>query len=346
MKKCIAGMSGGVDSSVTMLLLQEQGYDVVGVTLLLHGEKNDSDIADAKAVCDRMGIPHMVVDGHLTFRHCVMEHFAEVYQAGETPNPCVDCNRRVKFPLLMEAMENQQGDFIATGHYAQVQKENGRYLLKKAVDPAKDQSYVLYSLTQNQLAHLILPLGTLSKPQVRELAREHGFATASKSDSQDICFIPDGDYGQFLERFTGKHFPGGNFIDEAGRVLGQHNGAVRYTLGQRRGLGIPAEHRLYVIGKNMEHNTVTLGTNDALFAKTLYAANVNLISCDRLGAGEKMWARVRYQQREQPCMVWQTGDDTIRVEFETAQRAIAPGQAVVLYDGDTVVGGGTITGAE
>lgn len=344
-KLCIAGMSGGVDSSVTTLLLQQQGYDVTGLTLILHGEKDDGDLKDARAVCERMGIRHIAVDGTEAFRHRVMEHFVQVYQAGGTPNPCVDCNRGVKFPLLMEAMEQQQGDCIATGHYARISEENGRFLLKKAADPVKDQSYVLFCLSQQQLSRLVFPLGELTKPQVREIARAHGFVTASKSDSQDICFIPDGDYGEFLERFTGTQFPGGDFIDENGKVLGRHNGAVRYTLGQRRGLGISAESRLYVTGKDMEKNTVTLGRNEALFAGTLYADHVNLIACDRLSDGERLWARIRYQQKEQPCRVWQTGEDSIRVVFDDPQRAVVPGQAVVLYDGDVVVGGGTITGA-
>lgn len=343
-KRCIAGMSGGVDSSVTGLLLLEQGYYVTGMTLILHGEKDDTDIEDARKVCQKLGISHLAVDGRTQFRQRVMEHFAKVYESGGTPNPCVDCNRGVKFPLLMETMEQQGGDCIATGHYARIQQENGRFFLKKAVDASKDQSYVLYNLTQLQLSHLVLPLGTYTKPQVREIARSHGFVTASKSDSQDICFIPDGDYGSFLERFTGRIPQKGDFVDESGRVLGQHNGAVRYTLGQRRGLGIAAESRLYVVGKDMEKNTVTLGKNEALFQKTLYADQVNLIACDSLTEGQRLLARVRYQQKEQPCRVWQTGENTIRVEFDTPQRAIVPGQAVVLYDGDVVVGGGTITG--
>lgn len=343
-KRCIAGMSGGVDSSVTTLLLQEQGFEVVGLTLMLHGEKDDTDVNDARAVCMRLGIEHLAVDGRALFRQRVMEHFAAVYEAGGTPNPCVDCNRGVKFPLLMESMEQQGGDSIATGHYARVQQENGRFLLKKAVDASKDQSYVLYNLTQQQLSRLVFPLGGYTKPQVREIARNHGFVTASKSDSQDICFIPDGDYGSFLERFTGRKPVSGDFIDENGRVLGQHSGAVRYTLGQRRGLGIAAESRLYVVGKDMEKNTVTLGKNEALFQKTLYADHVNLIACDSISEGQRLLARVRYQQKEQPCRVWQTREDAIRVEFDAPQRAIVPGQAVVLYDGDVVVGGGTIAG--
>ncbi len=344
-KTCIAGMSGGVDSSVTALLLQEMGYDVVGLTLLLHGAMDapcSTDVRDARQVCQRLGIRHMLLDGRALFRQRVMENFASVYESGGTPNPCVDCNRTVKFPMLMEAMEQQEGHAIATGHYVRVQRGNDRFLLKKGLDPQKDQSYVLYHLTQKQLSRLVFPLGELTKAQVRELARQHGFGTASKSDSQDICFVPDGDYGSFLEQYRDRLFLSGDFVDENGRVLGRHAGAIRYTLGQRRGLGVPAASRLYVTGKDMEKNTVTLGENARLFAKALHATDVNLIACDHLTDGAVVSARIRYQQKEQPCRVWQTGEDAIRVEFFEAQRAIAPGQAVVLYDGDTVVGGGTI----
>lgn len=346
MKKCVAGMSGGVDSSVTALLLKEMGFEVLGLTLLLHTEKESQDIGDARAVCDRVGIPHLVVDGREMFREKVMEHFARVYEMGGTPNPCVDCNKNVKIPMIMETMEQQNATHIATGHYVRVEQQGQRYLLKKALDPKKDQSYVLYSLTQNQLSHLVFPLGGLTKPEVREIARQHGFATASKSDSQDICFVPDGDYGSFLERYRDKIFFSGDFVDETGRVLGRHAGAIRYTLGQRRGLGIPAESRLYVVGKDMEKNTVTLGSNDRLFARNVFVKDVNLIASDHLQDGEELRARIRYQQKEQPCRVYETGEKSLRVEFLEPQRAVAPGQALVLYDGDTVVGGGTIAGAE
>lgn len=342
-KKCVAGMSGGVDSSVTALLLKEMGFEVLGLTLLLHTEKESQDIADARAVCGRVEIPHLVVDGREKFREKVMEHFARVYEMGGTPNPCVDCNKNVKIPMIMETMEQQSANHMATGHYVRVEQQGERYLLKKALDPKKDQSYVLYSLTQNQLSHLVFPLGELTKPEVREIAQQHGFATASKSDSQDICFVPDGDYGSFLERYRDKIFFSGDFVDETGRVLGRHAGAIRYTLGQRRGLGIPAESRLYVVGKDMEKNTVTLGSNDRLFSKTVFVEDANLIAADHLQDGEQLCARIRYQQKEQPCRVYETGEKSLRVEFLEPQRAVAPGQALVLYDGDTVVGGGTIT---
>ena len=345
MQLCLAGMSGGVDSSVTALLLKEMGLSVLGLTLLLHGSSDAScsaDAADAKAICDRLGLQHKTLDGTARFRREVIERFAAVYESGGTPNPCVDCNRTVKIPLLMEEMERMGGDFIATGHYVRKEKQGNRWLLKKGLDPKKDQSYVLYSLTQKQLCHLIFPLGELTKPQVREIAEQHGFVTAQKGDSQDICFVPDGDYGAFLEHYRDKIFFSGNFIDRDGNVLGRHGGAIRYTPGQRRGLGVPAGSRLYVVDKDMEKNTVTLGRNEDLFRSTLTARDVNLIACDALTEGEPLQARIRYQQKEQPCRVYTTGENEIRVEFETPQRAIARGQALVLYDGDTVVGGGTI----
>ena len=345
MQRCIAGMSGGVDSSVTALLLKDMGLEVLGLTLLLHGAPEgacSADAADAKAICQRLGIRHMVLDGRDRFRQQVMERFAAVYESGGTPNPCVDCNKTVKIPLLMEEMERTEGDFIATGHYVRKEKQSGRWLLKKGLDPKKDQSYVLYNLTQKQLQHLIFPLGDLSKDEVRKIAAENGFVTAQKGDSQDICFVPDGDYGAFLEGYRDKIFFSGDFIDKDGNVLGRHGGAIRYTLGQRRGLGVPAGSRLYVVDKDMEHNTVTLGSNEDLFRTTLTAGDVNLIACDRLTEGEALRARIRYQQQEQPCRVYTTGENEILVEFETPQRAIAKGQALVLYDGDTVVGGGTI----
>lgn len=342
---CVAGMSGGVDSSVTALLLKEMGLEVLGLTLLLHGSSDAAcaaDARDAAEICGKLGFRHMTYDGREQFRENVMERFASVYEAGGTPNPCVDCNRTVKIPLLLEAMEAQGGGYIATGHYVRKEKQGERYLLKKGLDPLKDQSYVLYSLTQKQLAHLIFPLGELSKPQVRELAAAHGFVTAQKGDSQDICFVPDGDYGAFLERYREKIFFSGDFVDREGNVLGRHAGAIRYTLGQRRGLGVPAASRLYVVDKDMEKNTVTLGQNGELFRRELLAEDVNLIATDRLTDGEQLRARIRYQQKEQPCRVYQTGKQEIRVEFLEPQRAIVRGQAVVLYDGDTVVGGGTI----
>lgn len=345
MQLCVAGMSGGVDSSVTALLLKEMGLEVLGLTLLLHGSKDaacSADAADAKVICDRLGLAHRTLDGRDRFRRDVMEQFATVYESGGTPNPCVDCNRRVKIPLLLEEMEALGGDFIATGHYVRKEKQGDRWLLKKGLDPKKDQSYVLYNLTQKQLGHLIFPLGELSKEAVRSIAEQNGFVTAQKSDSQDICFIPDGDYGAFLERYREKIFFSGDFIDKTGKVLGRHGGAICYTLGQRRGLGVPAGSRLYVIDKDMEKNTVTLGSNDDLFRSELIAGDINLIACDGLTDGESLQARIRYQQKEQPCRVYNMEDGTLRVEFETPQRAIAKGQALVLYDGDTVVGGGTI----
>ena len=345
MPKCMIGMSGGVDSSVAAYLLKEQGYDCVGVTMLLHGGDGcgaGDDARDAAELCRRLEIPHEVVDFTAEFDRYVMAPFVAEYEAGRTPNPCIACNRHLKFQAMWQRAQELGCDFLATGHYAQVCRGGGRYQLKTAADAAKDQSYVLYFLSQEQLAHTLFPLGGLTKAQVREIAREQGFVSAEKAESQDICFVPDGDYGAFLERYTGKTYAPGSFLDKDGQVLGPHKGAVRYTLGQRKGLGIPAATRLYVTGKDMEKNTVTLGGNAELFTGCLTAAEVHLTGGVPLIDGMPLTAKVRYRQTAQSCRVFQTGPEEIRVEFETPQRAVTAGQAVVLYDGDTVVGGGTI----
>jgi tRNA-specific 2-thiouridylase len=249
----------------------------------------------------------------------------------------------MKFAHLMHRMYELEYDYVVTGHYARVEQDaaSGRYLLKKGVDESKDQSYVLYNLTQEQLAHTLFPLGAYRKSRIREIADEMGLVNARKPDSQDICFVPEGDYGSFLEEYTGKHYPPGNFLDENGKILGQHRGAVRYTLGQRKGLGVPAETRMYVTGKDMEKNTVTLGSNSDLFTQELLAGDLCLTEDQKLTAGRQLSAKVRYRQTAQPCRVYPE-KDRFRVVFDSPQRAVTPGQAVVLYDGNIVVGGGTI----
>lgn len=344
-KMVAVAMSGGVDSSVAAYLLREQGYSLVGVTLRLHGCAGMDDVSDARTVAQQLGMEHHVFDLSNHFRTCVMDHFVSEYELGRTPNPCVECNRTVKFGALLERAGALGCTQVATGHYARLDYDapSGRWLLKTARYPEKDQSYVLYCLTQDQLSHSRFPLGGLSKEEIRAIALEQGLVNARKGDSQDICFIPDGDYAAFIRRHTGKDYPAGDFISPQGMVLGRHEGIIAYTLGQRRGLGVSsADGRLYVTKIDPAGNTVTLGKNEDLFARTLEANHVNFIPCDRLDAPVRVQAKARYRQTAQPAVVEQVGEDRIRVTFDVPQRAITPGQAVVLYDGEIVVGGGTI----
>ena len=334
-------MSGGVDSSVAAVLMIEKGYRCTGVTLKLYNNK-DQDVSDARQAADRLGIPHEVLDFTGAFRDEVIRPFIESYERGDTPNPCVTCNRCIKFGCLLSQARQRDCGYLATGHYAQTEKSGSRWLLKKAADPKKDQSYVLYTLNQETLARACFPLGKLSKSEVREIARRHGFDNAMKQDSQDICFVEDGDYGAFMEAYTGKCYPGGDILDTLGKVIGRHRGLVRYTLGQRRGLGVAANQPVYVAAKDMKGNTLTLGPEDALYTKSLDAASINLIACESLEKPMRVTVKTRYLQQEKPAWAVQTGPDEIRVEFDENQRAITPGQAAVLYDGDIVVGGGTI----
>ena len=279
------------------------------------------------------------------FRTQVMDRFTDAYERGQTPNPCVACNRYVKFGALLDEARALGAEALATGHYAQIRYDagSGRFLLQKAAHPEKDQSYVLYSLTQAQLAASRFPLGHLSKAEIREIALSQGLVNARKRESQDICFVPDGDYAAFIRRHTGKDYPAGAFVDQSGQVLGTHTRNIGYTVGQRRGLGVSSNQgRLYVKEVRPTENTVVLCDNQALFSKTLTANDLNLIALPRLGAPRRLQAKVRYRHTEQPCLVEQTGEDSIRVTFDQPQRAITPGQAVVLYDGDIVVGGATI----
>jgi len=341
------GMSGGVDSSVAALMLLEQGYRCIGVTMKLYDGAAESgccslsDAEDAASVCRTLGIPHYTFGFTREFRRDVMDPFAAAYEAGRTPNPCIDCNRHLKFEALWQRARELGCTHLATGHYARIVETPDGLRLRKAVDLSKDQSYVLYFLGREQLSRTLFPLGELTKPQVREIAAAHGFVNAEKQDSQDICFVPDGDYGAFLEEYTGKTYAPGDFLDKEGRVLGQHRGAVRYTLGQRKGLGVPAASRLYVTGKDMAKNTVTLGSNEDLFSRELTAGDLRL-QVEIPPEGLSLAAKVRYRQTEQPCRVFRTGPDRVRVVFDQPQRAVTAGQALVLYEGDLVAGGGTI----
>ncbi len=351
--KTAVAMSGGVDSTVAAWLLQQEGQDVVGITMsLFHGEHGlppSPDMTDAQTVAKQLGIPHHVLDLALCFRRDVVEPFVQEYEQGRTPNPCANCNRCLKFGTLLDKAQELGCDKMATGHYARITYDQGadRWLLHKAARPEKDQSYVLYTLTQNQLSHTLLPLADLSKDEIRAIAREQKLVTAHKSDSQDICFIPDGDYAAFIRAYRGKEYPAGPFLDENGTVLGTHTGLIGYTVGQRRGLGVSSNHgRLYVKEVRPADNCVILSENSRLFSRSLTAAQINFIPFDRLDAPMRLKAKVRYRMTEQPCTVEQTGPDSIRVTFDQPQRAVTPGQSVVLYDGDAVVGGGVILKGE
>lgn len=347
-------MSGGVDSSVAAYLLQQQGYACIGVTMRLYENETAGiprghtccsldDVEDARAVAYDLGMPYYVLNFTEEFNEKVIRKFVQVYQNGGTPNPCIDCNRYLKFDHLLNRARELGCDYIATGHYVQRwQDENGRWGLRKNDDPGKDQSYVLYSLTQDQLAHTLFPLGGMHKDAVRAIAEEQGLCNARKHDSQDICFVPDGDYAAAVERLTGAHSEPGRFVDAHGNVLGMHRGIIHYTIGQRRGLGIAAEAPLYVCGIDVLNNEVVLGRNADLFSTELDASGCNWISGDVPQQPLRVTARIRYRQPEQPCTVTATGADTVHVSFETPQRAITRGQAVVFYDGETVLGGGTI----
>lgn len=341
-------MSGGVDSSVAACLLQEAGHELVGLTMRLFPPCGGKDgVADAQAVAARLGFPHQVLDLEEEFRTCVMDPFAAAYEQGQTPNPCVLCNRSLKFGALLDRAVALGLDAVATGHYARVERDGaGRYLLKKARHPEKDQSYFLYALDQQRLARIRFPLGELSKPEIRAMAEQRGLCNARRGDSQDICFVPDGDYEGFLRSYTCRDHPPGPFLDEGGRVLGTHRGLIAYTVGQRRGLAVSSDRRLYVKEVRPRDNAVVLAGDEDLYASTLTAHSVHLIATDRLDGPVTVMARIRSRHAEEPAVVEQTGPDALRVTFQRPQRAIAPGQSVVLYDGDTVIGGGVIHGTQ
>ncbi|MCH5324850.1 MAG: tRNA 2-thiouridine(34) synthase MnmA [Eubacterium sp.] len=355
MKKAVIAMSGGVDSSVAAFLMKQRGYDCIGATMKLFDNEDIgverersccslSDVEDARSVAFGLGIPYFVFNFSDRFKQDVIDRFITAYENGRTPNPCIDCNRYLKFDKLFLRAKELNCDYVVTGHYAQIEYDeaSGRYLLKKAADPDKDQSYVLYSMTQEQLAHTQFPLGGMTKPEVRKLAEENGFVNAKKRDSQDICFVPDGKYAEFITATTGKEYPEGDFVSTDGRVLGRHKGIIRYTIGQRKGLGLSFDRPMYVSAVDVEKNTVTLSPEEGLYTKSLIAKDINLISVERLTEPMRVKARVRYRHKEQPATVVQLDDDTLSVEFDQPQRAVTKGQSVVLYDGDKVVGGGTI----
>ena len=341
-----AAMSGGVDSSVAAYLLLQAGYTVTGATMTLYrptGETGDTqDVTDARAICARLGIPHKTYDmGDLFCRH-VIGDFIKTYEEGGTPNPCVTCNRTIKFGALWEAVKADGAHAIATGHYARIRKDGDRYLLCKAADESKDQSYFLWQLPRDLLPHILFPLGDMKKPDIRALAAEQGFETAHKSDSQDICFVPDGDYASFMEGYTGKTPAEGDFVDMSGRVLGRHRGIIHYTIGQRKGLGIALGAPAFVCGKDPATNRVVLGGNQDLLTREVHLTNVNLLSVDDIPSPMAVTARIRSTHRGDSATVVMTGERTATVTFDTPQRAACKGQSCVFYDGDVVVGGGII----
>jgi tRNA-specific 2-thiouridylase len=354
-ERVLIAMSGGVDSSVAAFLMVQAGYDCTGVTMRLfdnealgvEGEGSCcslADVEDARAVCTRLGIPFYVFNFTDSFAEHVIERFVSAYEQGATPNPCIDCNRFLKFERLLARARQLGFDYVVTGHYARrsYDERTGRYLLRCGVDRSKDQSYVLYTLTQRQLAHTLLPLGELTKEQTRALARQCGFITADKHESQDICFVPDGNYGAFIRRYTGRDFARGDIVDAAGVVLGSHRGIIDFTVGQRRGIGIAAACPLYVREIDAATHTVTVDTREGLYCQRVVVHDINLVACERLSHPLKATARHRYRSPEAPATITQLDDDTLEVTFDEPQRAISRGQALVVYQDDRVVAGGTI----
>ena len=346
-------MSGGVDSSVAAYLMKQRGFDCIGVTMKLFsgGEIGCSraktccsleDVEDARSVAYRMGIPYYVFNFTEDFGRQVIDRFVAAYENGATPNPCIDCNRYLKFERLYRRAAELGCDTVATGHYARIEKQGDRYLLKKASDESKDQSYVLYAMTQEQLAHTAFPCGALSKTQTRQIAEEQGFLNAEKPDSQDICFVPDGDYAAFIRRYTGKSYPDGPFVTTQGTIVGRHRGIIHYTVGQRKGLGVSSDRPLYVQSIDAAKNTVVLGEDRELFGTEVTAVNFNWIAFETPPDVLRARAKIRYRHREQWATVEVTGENTVHLVFDAPQRAVTRGQAVVLYDGDTVLGGGEI----
>ncbi len=356
-KKVAVGMSGGVDSSVAAYLLKEQGYDVIGVTMQIWQEEDPlvqaenggccglSAVDDARRVADMLGIPYYVLNFKREFKESVIDYFMEEYMHARTPNPCIACNRYVKWEALLNRAMELGCDYIATGHYARVCRlPNGRYALKKSATVRKDQTYALYNLTQDQLSKTLMPVGEYEKEDIRLMAERIGLPVAKKPDSQEICFIPDHDYASYIIKETGKTFPAGNFVDQNGDVLGQHKGIIHYTVGQRKGLGISLGTPAFVTDIRPETNEVVIGSDKDTYHDSLLGNQVNFMSVDKPEGELRVTAKIRYSHQGAPCKIRMVGEDIISCQFEEPVRAITPGQAVVFYDGDLVAGGATIMG--
>ncbi|HOR85795.1 MAG TPA: tRNA 2-thiouridine(34) synthase MnmA [Bacillota bacterium] len=355
-KRVVTGMSGGVDSSVAAYLLKQQGYDVIGVTMQIWQDKSKatlereggccslSAVEDARRVCDKLGIPFYVMNFKQIFEKKVIDYFVDEYLMGRTPNPCIACNKFIKFDALLERAKALEAEYVATGHYAKVMYDEDykRYIIRKSDSPLKDQTYVLYNLTQDQLGHILMPLGDYNKEQVREIARELGLRTANKPESQEICFVEDNNYGRFINERRGDEIKPGMFVDVRGNKLGNHKGIAHYTVGQRKGLGISIGKPLYVVEIIPEKNLVVLGDETEVFGRELRASQMNYIAFEKLEEPIDVKAKIRYSAREADAKVIPMGNNRVRVVFEEPQRAITPGQAVVFYQGDVLVGGGTI----
>lgn len=348
-------MSGGVDSSVAAWLLKEQGYDVIGVTMQIWQEEDAcsveenggccglSAVEDARRVASALEIPYYVMNFKKEFRENVIDYFTDEYLSGRTPNPCIACNRYVKWEALLNRSMAIGAEYIATGHYARIERlANGRYTLRRSATLAKDQTYALYNLTQEQLAHTLMPVGAYAKDEIRSIAEKIGLLVADKPDSQDICFVPDGDYASFIRKNTGRDIPEGNFVTPDGKILGRHKGIIHYTVGQRKGLGLALGYPAFVLAIRPDTNEVVIGTYEDSLTHTVRADRINFMSVEDLKEPRRVYAKIRYNHKGAWCTVEKTGEDEIVCRFEEPQRAVTPGQAVVLYDREYVLGGGTI----